>query len=855
MLVEASYHDEVRIAVVNENSELENFEIESKHKSNTKGNIYLAKVLRVEPALQAVFVDYGHTKQGFLSFSNIHPDYYQIPVADRQNTENKKAENDDFANLEQAIQESQQALKALNSDQPLNVEDVVPDTDDIQNDEEKGEISTETPPEYKKYKVQDVIKPRQMLLVQVEKEERGNKCAALTTYIALAGRYCILMPNSGNKSGISKKITNQKTRTRIKKILDEINEEGNFNVVIRTAGEKKTKTDIKKDYDFLIKTWTEIKDRTIKTVNPALIYKESCLIKRSLRDLYSKDVKEIMVAGEESYKIAKDFMGTLLPSHARRIKLYKESTPLFTKYGIERQVDSAYSSRVQLPSGGYIIINPTEALVSIDVNSGRATKERNIEETAISTNIEAAKEIAKQIMIRNMSGLIVIDFIDMVSHANNMTVEKLLKSYFKHDRAKVQISKMSKLGLIEISRQRLRPSMAETFFSCCPLCEGFGLVNDPSFAALRIIRAINNYVLTRHPKGTVTVSLHFEILSFIFNHYKKQLLEIEESFGGRIDLIHDKSVSYNDYKIEMSYADEQEKRSEQKNKGKFSKYPNAQKPMNRKSKERKENQKNDQENKNNRDKKYQNKKNSTKFKNKKPFSIVKPAQTIIEEIYDSSKPDTSLANTEAMNKAPLDTENASTQEQKPSNHKQKQKKSKLQENKKIDIVDLSTNASEPKTDSAAPSASAPAMTAPADNAQNTPENKQNSQNIEKKSTKKKPQQKKEPKPQTEPAENPAQKTQKKSDKVEKKAQTQEEKKEKKSTKPQQKKEKKPAQQKTTEGKAESKAENPKPPKKEETKTVKEAQPKELKNTEVPPQKESVEEKPKKRGWWDKLINK
>jgi len=828
MLVEASYHDEVRIAVVNENSELENFEIESKHKSNTKGNIYLAKVLRVEPALQAVFVDYGHTKQGFLSFSNIHPDYYQIPVADRQNSDNKKTENDDFANLEQAIQESQQALRALNAESPINVEDVVPDTDDIQNDDEKDDIATETHLEYKKYKVQDVIKPRQMLLVQVEKEERGNKCAALTTYIALAGRYCILMPNSGNKSGISKKITNQKTRTRIKKILDEINAEGNFNVVIRTAGEKKTKTDIKKDYDFLIKTWTEIKDRTIKTVNPALIYKESCLIKRSLRDLYSKDVKEIMVAGEDSYKIAKDFMATLLPSHARRIKLYKESVPLFTKYGIERQVDSAYSSRVQLPSGGYIIINPTEALVSIDVNSGKATKERNIEETAISTNIEAAKEIAKQIMIRNMSGLIVIDFIDMVSHANNITVEKLLKSYFKHDRAKVQISKMSKLGLIEISRQRLRPSMSETFFSCCPLCEGFGLVNDPSFAALRIIRAISNYVSTRHPKNTITVSLHFEILSFIFNHYKKQLLEIEENFGGRIDLRHDSSVSYNDYKIETSYSDDPEKRTDQKNKGKFTKHSNSLKQLNKKSKDQKENQKNDS------DKKHPNKKTSNKFKNKKIFSLAKPTQNIIEEIYDSSKPDAPLINVHDNNPAPLTSENSQKQEQKPSEHKNKQKKSKTKTNKKIDIVDLSAKKEE--------------KSIPTDSDQNTITVEHPQENTEKKSNKKKPQKKKSLTQQIESKDEKTPKNHKISDKPGNKDDS--DKKEKKTLKHQPKKEKKPVQKKNHE----TNIENSVPTPKEEKKVSNETSYQESKNVEVPPES-TPEEKPKKRGWWNKLINK
>ncbi len=680
MLIEANYHDEVRVAVVNEKSELENFEIESKNKSNTKGNIYLAKVLRVEPSLQAVFVDYGNERQGFLSFSNIHPDYYQIPIADRQALEKTKETNNDFASLEQAIEESQQMLKTLSNETQSNEnfnEDL--QNTNVNNTEDEDSHASQQEPIHKEYKVQDVIKPKQILLVQVEKEERGNKCAALTTYVSLAGRYCILMPNAGNRNAISKKITNQNTRLRIKKILDEINSEGNFNVVIRTAGEKKTKNDIKKDYDFLIKTWTDIKNKALQSNAPCLIYKESCLIKRSLRDLYSKDVKEVIVSGEESYKIAKEFMATLLPSHARRIKLYKGSLPLFTKYGIDQQVDSTYSSRVQLPSGGYIVINPTEALISIDVNSGKSTKERNIEETAISTNIEAAKEIAKQVMVRNMSGLIVIDFIDMTSNANNTIVEKTLKSLFKNDRAKVQISKVSKLGLIEISRQRLRPSMVETFFSCCPLCDGFGLVNDASFAALRIIRAINNYAIRNKSKGEIVVSLNFEILNYLFNHYKKQLLQIEEDFNTKIELRPDRTISFNSYKIEgrNNVNEQQKNRAKDIRQKQNNRHSNNHKPVvkDNSADERKSARNNESENTQNNNIKQE------KFnKNKKVFSIAKPTDNLIEEVYDSSAQNINH------------TENSSEGTEKNSlKNKQKVKKQpkKNKQVKKIEIIDVS----------------------------------------------------------------------------------------------------------------------------------------------------------------------
>lgn len=697
MLIEANYHDEVRVAVVDEKSELENFEIESKNKSNTKGNVYLAKVLRVEPSLQAVFVDYGNERQGFLSFSNIHPDYYQIPIADRQALEKTKEINNDFASLEQAIEESQQMLKTLSNETQSN-DDSTEEWQNANTNNNDGENShTPHDPSHKEYKVQDVIKPKQILLVQVEKEERGNKCAALTTYVSLAGRYCILMPNAGNKNAISKKITNQNTRLRIKKILDEINSEGNFNVVIRTAGEKKTKNDIKKDYDFLIKTWTDIKNKALQSNAPCLIYKESCLIKRSLRDLYSKDVKEVIVSGEESYKIAKEFMATLLPSHARRIKLYKESLPLFTKYGIDQQVDSTYSSRVQLPSGGYIVINPTEALISIDVNSGKSTKERNIEETAISTNIEAAKEIAKQVMVRNMSGLIVIDFIDMTSNANNTIVEKTLKSFFKNDRAKVQISKVSKLGLIEISRQRLRPSMVETFFSCCPLCDGFGLVNDASFAALRIIRAINNYAIRNKAKCEIVVSLNFEILNYLFNHYKKQLLQIEEDFNTKIELRPDRTISFNSYKIESRNIISEQRKNHTKDvrQKQSNRYINNYKPAakDNSADERKSSRNNESENTQN-----SNLKQGKFNKNKKVFSIAKPTDTLIEEIYDSAVQNTNLTgdSNEGIEKNPL----KNTQKINKQIKKNKQvKKIEIVDVSKVDNVQRDDKTSEQKSES------------------------------------------------------------------------------------------------------------------------------------------------------------
>ena len=487
MLIDARHREETRVAVVKGNR-IEEFDFESAEHKQLKGNIYLAKVTRVEPSLQAAFVDYGGNRHGFLAFSEIHPDYYQIPREDREA----------LLQEERAHAEEEAALRAEIEDDEDAGEDGVElvEATHHHEDEDAAEADAESPaPEAAKggrrkrgkngddaadelrrkrmalrrrYKIQDVIKRRQVLLVQVVKEERGNKGAALTTYLSLAGRYCVLMPNTSHGGGISRKISNAADRKRLKTIIAEMNLPSSMGCIVRTAGLQRTKPEIKRDFDYLARLWDEIREKTLQASAPELIHNDSDLIKRAIRDIYNKDIEEVIVEGEDGYKAAKDFMKLLMPSHARRVKQYADAVSLFQRASVEDQLAAMYNPVVQLKSGGYLVINPTEALVSIDINSGRSTREHGIEQTAVATNLEAAREIARQLRLRDMAGLVVIDFIDMEMNSNIRKVEKAMKEALKDDRARIQVGRISGFGLMEMSRQRLRTGVLEASTRQCP---------------------------------------------------------------------------------------------------------------------------------------------------------------------------------------------------------------------------------------------------------------------------------------------------------------------------------------------------------------------------------------------------
>jgi ribonuclease E len=437
MLIDASQPEETRVVVINDQQQLVDFDFESTTKKQLKGNIYLAKVTRVEPSLQAAFVDYGGERHGFLAFSEIHPDYYQVPQADRKLLEEASRLDGDAAEGEgEGDDEGEGDL-----------------------DEEASEVFAEQARRrarlLRSYKIQEVIKRRQILLVQVVKEERGNKGAALTTYLSLAGRYCVLMPNTGRGGGISRKIANPGDRSRLKEIARGLDVPDGMGLIIRTAGQERNKLEIRRDYEYLLRLWNDIRDLTLKSIAPCTIHEEGALVKRAVRDLYGADVEEILVEGEEGYRSARKVMSMLMPSRARRIKPYREELPLFMHYGVEDQLDALHSPVVQLRSGGSIVIHTTEALTAIDVNSGRSTRERNIEETALKTNLEAADAAARHLRLRDLAGLIVVDFIDMVEARNQKAVERRLRDALKSDRARVQFGRISPFGLLELSRQRL----------------------------------------------------------------------------------------------------------------------------------------------------------------------------------------------------------------------------------------------------------------------------------------------------------------------------------------------------------------------------------------------------------------
>ena len=555
MLIDARHPEETRVAVVKGNR-IEEFDFESAEHKQLKGNIYLAKVTRVEPSLQAAFIDYGGNRHGFLAFSEIHPDYYQIPKADREALLREEAEH--------AAEEERLRAAELDAaeDEPHDRSEEEASDDEFEADAEAatattteaGTGSARSPVDEsaadelrkkrqalrRRYKIQDVIQRRQVLLVQVVKEERGNKGAALTTYLSLAGRYCVLMPNTSHGGGISRKISNGADRKRLKSIMSDLKLPTTMGLIVRTAGLQRTKTEIKRDFDYLARLWDEIRERTLGSTAPALIYRDSDLIKRAIRDLYHREIEEVIVEGDEGYKQARGFMKLLMPSHVRRVKQHSETTPLFQRYGVEDQLSAMYQPIVQLKSGGYLVINPTEALVSIDINSGRSTREHNIEQTAFNTNLEAAQEIARQLRLRDMAGLIVIDFIDMEQNSHVRKVEKAMKDALKNDRARIQVGRISSFGLMEMSRQRLRTGVLEASTKPCPHCDGTGLMRTAASAGLSALRIIEDEA-ARGRGERISLRAGKEAAVYVLNKKRSELADIEARYGVWIEILIDES--------------------------------------------------------------------------------------------------------------------------------------------------------------------------------------------------------------------------------------------------------------------------------------------------------------------------
>ncbi len=540
MLIDAAHAEETRVVVV-DGTRVEEFDFESQTRKQLRGNIYLAKVTRVEPSLQAAFVEYGGNRHGFLAFNEIHPDYYQIPVADRE-----ALMRDDSADDEDDIPVSRRASGSDDEDDVNGGDHAVDDEED----DVEEELARRKRRLMRKYKIQEVIRRRQIMLVQVVKEERGNKGAALTTYLSLAGRYGVLMPNTARGGGISRKITAVTDRKRLKSVVQSLEVPQGMGLIVRTAGAKRTKAEIKRDYEYLLRLWENIRENTLHSIAPALIYEEEDLVKRAIRDMYDKDLEGIWVEGDAGYKEARDFMRMLMPSQAKKVFNYRDPTPLFVKNKIEDHLAQIYSPVVPLRSGGYLVINQTEALVAIDVNSGKATRERNIEATALKTNIEAAEEAARQLRLRDLAGLIVIDFIDMDEGKNNRTVEKVLKDALKDDRARIQMGKISGFGLMEISRQRRRTGVLEGTTHVCEHCEGTGRVRSVESSALAALRAVEVEALKG--SGSVILKVSRAVGLYILNEKRAYLQRLLTTHGLFVTVVVDDSLHAGDSEIERT---------------------------------------------------------------------------------------------------------------------------------------------------------------------------------------------------------------------------------------------------------------------------------------------------------------
>lgn len=540
MLIDAAHAEETRVVVV-DGTRVEEFDFESQTRKQLRGNIYLAKVTRVEPSLQAAFIEYGGNRHGFLAFNEIHPDYYQIPVADRE-----ALMRDDSGDDEDDTPISRRASGGDDEDDVNGADHAVDDDDD----DVEEELARRKRRLMRKYKIQEVIRRRQIMLVQVVKEERGNKGAALTTYLSLAGRYGVLMPNTARGGGISRKITAVSDRRRLKSVVNSLDVPQGMGLIVRTAGAKRTKAEVKRDYEYLLRLWENIRENTLHSIAPALIYEEEDLVKRAIRDMYDKDLDGIWVEGDAGYKEARDFMRMLMPSQAKKVFNYRDPTPLFVKNKIEDHLAQIYSPVVPLRSGGYLVINQTEALVAIDVNSGKATRERNIEATALKTNIEAAEEAARQLRLRDLAGLIVIDFIDMDEGKNNRTVEKVLKDALKDDRARIQMGKISGFGLMEISRQRRRTGVLEGTTHVCEHCEGTGRVRSVESSALAALRAVEAEALKG--SGAVILKVARSVGLYILNEKRAYLQRLLDTHGLQVTVVVDDGLHAGDQEIERT---------------------------------------------------------------------------------------------------------------------------------------------------------------------------------------------------------------------------------------------------------------------------------------------------------------
>lgn len=575
ILIDAVYPGETRVVIHDQNN-IQEFDYENSHKKQLKGNIYLARITRVEPSLQAAFIEYGGNRHGFLPFAEIHPDYFLESTEGSFEQEKSGAaikdkiaaitlpEVNDDENVPELPVVTNDAEENKTEEEIKPIEknlDSAPEEEIIAEDEEN--LSDHHQTVHQKHKIQDVVRKGQVILVQILKEERGNKGAACTSYISLAGRYCVFMPNSDKQGGVSRRIVNQGDRNYLKDVISSLNLQDGVSIILRTAGAGKNFNDIRRDYYYLARLWNAIREHALKSKVNTFIHAESDLLKRTIRDLYSSEIDEILIQGSESFKTAKEFMKKIMPLHAQKVREYKAKTPIFTKFNVDEQISSLYSPTANLPSGGYIVINPTEALIAIDVNSGKATNERNIEETATKTNTEAAIEAARQLRLRDMSGLIVIDFIDMAEASNRKTVELALRDAFQTDRAKVQLGNISAFGLLELSRQRLQSSFTEAHTVVCPACTGKGYIKSFDSNALVILRTIENEVY-QGDCNVVDVFTHQDMIEHLLNYKREEIIRLEKTHKCKVVFHRENAVYYDGFAIEKTEKDKNSNRSNSK---------------------------------------------------------------------------------------------------------------------------------------------------------------------------------------------------------------------------------------------------------------------------------------------------